>query len=163
MWFLDKWKAKISQEAERRGALLLADKIKAWHKEQAEKQVLLESKFDIHTLTAFKINIWDEIEDDAAYGYINMSIVPDDLCFEVLHHVMSHIRAHGFKAATLRYFDSTVVWPSNLLTEAGTLTSFCRWNLHFPDVDYEQLDKIVSVAKRVPPFLGKPIRVISES
>lgn len=163
MWFFGKAKAKALAAAERKGALDLAQKMKDWHVAQDERQREIEAEFDLTLVSVFKINIWDEIEDGASFGYVEMSKVPDVVCFDVLHHLMVHLRTHGFPNVSLRYYDSTTIWTSNLLTTAGTYTSFRRWKLHLPNVDHEQLEKIVDVAKRVQRCLGKPIRITHDS
>lgn len=161
-------KKKYTAELERQkgaGCAELGHIIKAWHKNYELVQRKLESDFDFERVKAFDINVWDEISpDNSTYIFVDgMTHVPDKMCLAVLIHIQNYLKTHAVNDVFIKFYDSTSIHPTNLITQTGRLLSFKRWELSLENVTYETLMPIVELLKSVPDYLEKKINVYSES
>ena len=154
---------KLSQ-AKRDAQIEFNNIIKAWHEHYESGQRKLESEFNFDDVESWQVNVWDEINHlENTYIYVEMQKVPDKMCFAVLNHLWRYLSSHEVSNVSVRFYDSTSIYPSNLLTETGRYTSFKRWELLLEDVTADSLDSIVELLKQAPDFNGKKIDVYSES
>lgn len=138
--------------------------IKSWHENYELKQRKLESKFNFDDVEFWSVNVWDEINNqDSTFVYVEMNEVPDRVCFAVLNHIWYYLQQSDLSGVSFRFYDSTSIYPSNLLTETGRYSSFKRWELLLENVTSDSLDSIVELLKKTPDFNGKKIDVYSES
>jgi len=141
----------------------------AWHKIIAEKQLCLETNYSPDSIDKFQVNVWDDYRDEeGTYAYVDMSEVPDRICFDLLDHLLNYakgnreIRSTGIKLG-MRFYDSSSVYPALIGNKQGEYSLYKRWELMIFGADYETLALVVDQLKKVPPFEGKPIDVYSES
>lgn len=140
------------------------DIIKTFHEEYELKQDKIKKGFDLNSLGVISINVWDEVDEHGrTYAYVEMSGVPDVYCFEILNHLWQHLRQHDAQNVEMRFYDSTTIYPINLLRETGRYTSFKRWELLFHDVSGQSLDEIVELLKKAPLYHGLEFHIYSES
>lgn len=159
--FESKTKIAVEKQAAK---MEFAELIKSWHENYKIKQKQLEDKFNLDSIDAFCVNVWDEIDtDDSTFIFVEMNEVPDEVCFAVLNHIWHHLRVHDVSNVSFRFYDSTNIYPSNLLTETGRYTSFKRWELRLESVNYDSLNTVVELLKKAPNFIGKKLNIYSES
>lgn len=159
------FESKTKIEEEKQAAKLeFSELIKSWHTDYEANQKLLDNQFNIESIEAFSVNVWDEIDEhDSTYIFVEMNEVPDSICFSVLNHLCQYLRSSNISNVSFRFYDSTNIYPSNLLTETGRYTSFKRWELRLDDVNHESLNAIVELLKKAPSFNDKKLDVYSES
>lgn len=143
--------------------------LKAWHKRVTDRQAEVEVSFDLHAVKQWDVNVWDDFEEGGeTYAYVKMADVPDNAAIDLLLHLLSYAKNNDSIANTgvkvgLRFYDSSAVYPSLIGRRDGEYALFKRWELTFMGVDYPSLEVIVSELKQADPFMGKTIRVCSES
>lgn len=138
--------------------------IKAWHEHYESNQRKLESEFKFEDVEYWSVNVWDEINQlGNTFIYVEMNQVPNKECFAVLNHLWHYLRTLDVSNVAFRFYDSTSIYPSNLLTDTGRYSSFKRWELLLENVTPDSLDSIVELLKEAPDFNGKKIDVYSES
>lgn len=143
--------------------------LQAWHKKLADEQIRLEASYSLDSIDKFSINVWDDYpEEEGTYAYVEMSEVPDKICFDVLIHLLGFAKANqvikytGVKLG-LRFYDSSVVYPALIGNKEGEYSLFKRWELTICGADYETLELIVDQLKMAPLFEDKKVDVYSES
>lgn len=145
------------------------DSLQAWHKKLAEEQIRLEASYSLGSIDKFSVNVWDDYpKEEGTYAYVEMSEVPDKICFDVLIHLLGYAKANQVIKSTgvklgLRFYDSSAVYPALIGNKEGEYSLFKRWELTICGADYETLEIIVNQLKMVPLFEDKKVDVYSES
>lgn len=159
-------KAKIDaaiQEASQQAESHFAESLRSWHKEYASAQKELEAGFDLENFSILPINIWDEVDNESTYVYLEEPDIPDSVCFEIISHLYSFIRERVKCRVSVRYFDAMSNHPENALTDMGRKLSFKRWELFVEGVNADNLEQFVSELQSAPDYKNKPFDVYSES
>jgi hypothetical protein len=156
-------KSKIA-DVKQAANIEFSDNIKLWHEEYQAEQKQFEINFNFDSVEQLSINVWDELDsNNSTYIYVEMNEVPDKCCFDILINLYDYLKTSNVKDISVRFFDSTTIYPINLLSDTGRYTSFKRWELLLSNVDYETLNNVVGILKKAPSFKGKKFSVYSES
>lgn len=151
-------------ECERLGASRLENAIKSWHAEREQEQIELATAYEKSPPSPVWINIWDELDElGRTNAYIVGNEVPDKVCFEMLLELRNHLISHNMHCASIRYNDDSVKYPLLLLRRISRYSLMRRWELAIHANNYEELEKIVAIARLFQLFQKTPVKIISES
>jgi hypothetical protein len=143
--------------------------LQAWHKRLHEKQVELESTFDLRKVNKWSVNVWDDFpEGGTTYAYVEMDAIPDVVCVDLLMHLLAYAKSNRVIndsdcALSLRFYDSSSVHPVLIGSRVGEYSMFKRWEMTITGASYESLDLVVQELKKAPDFQDKPFKIYSES
>ncbi|MEI8659283.1 hypothetical protein [Vibrio sp. Hal054] len=157
---------EAKRQATKESQLNFADLIKSWHEEYSQNQAKLESEFDFDAIGTLSMNIWDDFDEaiGSTYAYVEMGEeVPDKFCFDIVLHLYQYMQPNYGNQISIRFYDSTTLYPENLLNNLGRRMSFKRWEILIKNTNYSDLEKMVKSIKSVPKFKGRTIEIYSES
>ena len=89
--------------------------------------------------------------------------VPNKLCFDILLHLYQFMLPNYGNQISIRFYDSTTLYPENLLDTLGRRMSFKRWEILIENTNYSDLEEMVQNIQSVPVFKGRTIEIYSES
>lgn len=165
MFFTEK--KRYEAETKGRDHYILA--LQAWHKKIADKEKVLEDSFVEKKVEKYSINVWDDYpQDGMTYAYVEMPDIPGSICCILLTYIIDvannneKITALGVNLA-LRYYDSSVVYPTLIGDREAEFCLFKRWEITIDGADYEKLEVIVEELQKIKHYKDKPLDVYSES
>ncbi|EKO3612282.1 hypothetical protein M3914_003503 [Vibrio metschnikovii] len=157
---------EAKEQAIKESQLNFADLIKSWHQEYSQNQAKLESEFDFDATGTLSVNFWDDFDEaiGSTYAYVEMAEeVPDKFCFDILLHLYQFMQPNYGNQISIRFYDSTTLYPENLLDTLGRRISFKRWEILIENTNYSDLEEMVKSTQSVPVFKGRTIEIYSES